>query len=108
MTSQDQWVSINKACAICGRHAKVMTKHHLVPRSRLRHRRRDERKKLKNQQIPNLVWICRPCHSHLHRVFTEKQLDREYNTLEKIQEHPDIITFANWIKNKPLDFRPKH
>lgn len=92
-------------CALCDREVDTLSKHHLVPRCRLSNRNRKERKKLRSQETPNLAYICGPCHDHTHTVFTEKELDREYNNPEKIKEHPDIIKFLKWIKNKPPDFR---
>jgi hypothetical protein len=38
-------------------------------------------------------------------VLTEKQLEREYNTIAKLRAHPEIAKFATWIRTKPGGFR---
>ena len=101
-------MSVNTAtssCALCSRRADIMTRHHLVPRSRLQRRSREDRKKLKSQETPNITYLCRPCHDQIHTVFTENELDKQYNSLEMVREHPEMVKFINWIKNKPSDFR---
>ena len=92
-------------CELCEREVDVLSRHHLVPRCKLHKRDRKERKKFKNQEIPNLTYICKPCHSQIHTIFTEKELDQEYNELNKIKEHPEMQKFMEWIKKKPADFR---
>ena len=39
--------------------------------------------------------------STIHAVLTEKQLEREYNTIELLLNHAEIAKFVSWIKNKP-------
>jgi hypothetical protein len=40
----------------------------------------------------------------VHALFTEKQLEREFNTLERIAAHPDVGRFVEWIRTKPAGF----
>jgi len=49
--------------------------------------------------------ICRSCHSQIHLVLSEKDLEREFNTIEKLRGHPEIARFAVWIRAKPNGFR---
>ena len=44
------------------------------------------------------------CHAKIHSVFTESELARVYNTIEKLLEHPDIQKFVEWVKKKPPEF----
>jgi len=32
---------------------------------------------------------------------TEKELERDYNTVEALLSHPDILRFVRWIERKP-------
>jgi hypothetical protein len=32
---------------------------------------------------------------------TEKELEREYNTVEALLSHPDILRFVHWVERKP-------
>ncbi len=49
--------------------------------------------------------ICRPCHSQIHALLTEKELEREWNTVERLLRHPEIQRFAGWIASKPRGFK---
>jgi hypothetical protein len=77
------------ACPICwhdyGRDE--MTRHHLVPKSR------------KGREI---VLLCRPCHKQIHAVFSEKQLERDYGSLERLLAAAQMQSWIRWIrKRKP-------
>jgi hypothetical protein len=47
------------------------------------------------------VPLCGACHRQIHRTLTEKELEREYNTVEALLSHPDILRFVGWIEHKP-------
>jgi hypothetical protein len=55
--------------------------------------------------VREVVGVCRPCHSQIHQVLSEKQLEREFNTISKLRAHPEIAKFAAWIGKKPSGFR---
>ena len=44
--------------------------------------------------------ICRPCHSFLHRQFSEKELGRNFNSLQKILASEVILKHISGQKNK--------
>ena len=92
-------------CELCGRNVDCLTRHHLVPRTR-HSNRRNKRDFDRSDVTHRIAWLCRPCHDHVHAVFTEKTLEREYNTLESLREDPAITRFVRWIADKPPDFRP--
>lgn len=92
-------------CELCGRRVERLTRHHLVPRTR-HSNRRNKRDFDRADVTHRIAWLCRPCHDHVHAVFTEKTLEREYNTLESLLEDPAIARFIRWIADKPPDFRP--
>ncbi|HEY1170310.1 MAG TPA: hypothetical protein VGH19_02970 [Verrucomicrobiae bacterium] len=92
-------------CELCEREECVLTKHHLIPQARhanKRNKREFDRVEVKQR----VTWICRPCHNHVHNLFTEKVLEREYNTLESLKAHPEVAKFIGWIKNRPSAFKP--
>lgn len=89
-------------CAICGRD-EVLTRHHLIPRTR--HANKRNKREFDRQIVKQTVGICRPCHSQIHRLLTEKELERGWNTIEKLRTHPELQRFAEWIANKPAGFR---
>jgi hypothetical protein len=92
-------------CELCRREGCLLTKHHLIPRTRhanKRNKREFDRVEVKHR----LAWICRPCHNHVHALFTEKTLERDYNTLELLLAHPEVAKFVTWIARKPSGFKP--
>lgn len=92
-------------CELCGRPVPRLTRHHLIPRTR-HHNRRNKREFDRSEVHGRVAWLCRPCHDHVHAVFSEKTLEREYNTLERLRNEPQIARFVDWIAGKPATFRP--
>ena len=91
-------------CELCGRDVNEVTKHHLIPRAR--HANKWNQKQFDRSDVKfRVAWLCRPCHKQIHVELTEKQLERDYNTLEALKAHPEISKFVNWIKDKPGDLR---
>lgn len=83
----------NGSCALCGRQlAEPYDEHHIVPKSR------GGTEKIKLHRI---------CHSKIHSVFGNRELQHHYNTVEKLREHPDIQKFVKWIQGKPPGFYKK-
>lgn len=64
-----------------------LTKHHLVPKSR------------KGRET---VLICVPCHKQIHAIFSEKELERRFNTIDSLVEAEEFRSWVGWIrKRKP-------
>ena len=51
-----------------------------------------------------IAWICGACHDNIHAVLTEKELERDYNTLASLATHPGVAKFTEWIRTKPGSF----
>ncbi|MBY0375206.1 MAG: hypothetical protein K2Q23_14515 [Bryobacteraceae bacterium] len=90
-------------CELCGRVEVELTRHHLVPRTR-HSNKRTQRTFEREDVTTRIALICRPCHKMVHAVFTEKQLEREFNTVELLRSHPEIQKFIAWIASKPAGF----
>ncbi|HYQ92472.1 MAG TPA: hypothetical protein VES89_10465 [Candidatus Competibacteraceae bacterium] len=92
-------------CELCGRNVDLLTKHHLIPRTR--HRNKRNRREFTREEVrTRILWLCRPCHNHIHDVLTEKELEFDYNTRQALLEQPDIRRFIDWIRRKPAGFKP--
>ena len=39
---------------------------------------------------------------------SEKELERDFNTIDRLRAHPEIAKFARWIGGKPPGFRRSH
>ncbi len=89
-------------CAICGRE-ETLTRHHLIPRTR--HSNKKNKRDFDRELVRQVVGICRPCHSQIHALLSEKELEREYNTVAALREHPGVAKFASWIASKPRGFK---
>ena len=89
-------------CAICGRE-ETLTRHHLIPRTR--HSNKKNKRDFDRELVRQIVGLCRPCHSQIHALLTEKELEREYNTVAALREHPGVAKFASWITTKPRGFK---
>ena len=89
-------------CAICDRE-ETLTRHHLIPRTR--HHNKRNKREFERAVVRQVVGICRPCHSQIHALLTEKELEREYNTVAALRAHPAVAKFANWIASKPRGFK---
>ena len=82
--------SHRQPCPICKRDAdSTMSLHHLVP---------------KCKKGKETVSIHRCCHDFIHATFTDKELARDYNTIEKLLADERIQKFAKWVSKKPADF----
>ncbi|MEF8792319.1 hypothetical protein [Thiohalorhabdus sp.] len=91
-----------EACALCGRRGPPLTKHHLIPRAM--HNRKWARRRFGREGMQaGVIWVCEPCHRHIHATLSEKQLAHEYNTCEALLAHPEIARFVAWIADKPAD-----
>jgi hypothetical protein len=89
-------------CAICGRE-ETLTRHHLIPRTR--HHNKKNKRDFERSAVRSTVGICRPCHSQIHLLLTEKELERDWNSIAKLHTHPELMKFAHWIASKPRGFR---
>lgn len=89
-----------QACELCRRAVDEVTKHHLIPRTR--HKNKKNKKDFSRDDVRGrLVYLCRPCHKQIHTVLTNKELERDYNTLEALRTRPEIRAFCTWIAKRP-------
>ncbi len=92
----------SECCAICDR-AEALTRHHLIPRTR--HSNKKNKRDFARPLVRQVAGICRPCHSQIHALLSEKELEREYNTVASLKAHPGVAKFAQWIATKPRGFK---
>ncbi len=74
-------------CELCLRDVKDYTVHHLIPRSRA------------GSDGPRAI-LCKACHRMVHHLFTNRELASEWNSVEKIRQHPEIRKFVRWVKRQ--------
>lgn len=89
-------------CELCERHGIAVDKHHLIPKTR--HKNKRNKKNFDRDEVKERVlWLCAACHRTIHATLTEKQLEYDYNTREKLLEHPDVFRFVDWVRARPPD-----
>ena len=79
-------------CPICDREMWVgesVNKHHFVPKSR---------------GGKETTFLHKVCHSKIHSLFTEPQLEQLYYTPELLKENEEIQKFVKWVSKKDPDF----
>ena len=78
-------------CPLCGRAIPRSQRdaHHLVPKSK---------------GGKHTTLLHRMCHRQIHALLTEKELARQYATIDALLTHPELQVFVSWIKTKPDDF----
>lgn len=79
------------SCPICKRitPSEYLEKHHFIPRSK------------KGKET---VLVCCSCGDMLHKLFTNKELAKKYNSLETILASEDVQKWVAWVSKKPNDF----
>ena len=77
-------------CPICKRElGVVIDRHHLIP---------------KTFGGKEQITLHKICHRKLHSAITEKEMEKWYNTIERILEHEEITRFVKWVARKDIDY----
>ena len=76
-----------------------------VCESKIPHRQRDAHLLIrKSKGERKNEYLHRICHRQIHALFTETELARQFNSVDALLAHPDILLFVAWVKTKPDDF----
>ncbi|ORY12739.1 hypothetical protein BCR34DRAFT_482203 [Clohesyomyces aquaticus] len=84
-----------EACELCLREWVPTTYHHLIPRST--HARVLKRGWHTEDRLGSVAWLCRACHSFVHRVAGNEELARSYYTVELLEEREDVRAWVKWV-----------
>jgi hypothetical protein len=85
-------------CQLCQREMAQLTVHHLIPRQTV---------KRKQANAGETIAICIACHRQIHSFYSNLQLARELNTIEKLQNEPKMRKFLNWISKQKSEKKIK-
>lgn len=85
-------------CALCERLVSFTSGHHLIPR--MRHNNRARRVHT-TEELNSKVGFCRDCHRMVHALLSERQLEREFNTIELLRAQPDVARYLVWVRGRP-------
>ena len=81
-------------CELCGRDWIPLTYHHLIPR--FVHEKAVKRGWHRPEDLDNVAWLCRLCHSFVHRFASHEELARHYYTIEMLLEEEEVVRFAQY------------
>lgn len=84
-------------CEICERDWVPMTYHHLIPKQV--HPKVLKRGWHDEHQLNSVAWLCRACHSFVHRMASNEELARDWYTVDLICEREDVQKWAQWVQH---------
>ena len=77
-------------CGLCERAVQQTSRHHLVPRE-------------EGGRYGEVVDLCQPCHSSVHRFLTNKELARQYSTVAALREAEELQGYLSWIRRNRVE-----
>jgi len=77
-------------CGLCERTVQHTSRHHLVPRE-------------EGGRYGDTVDLCQPCHSSVHRFLTNRELARQYATVEALRAAEELQGYLGWIRKNKVE-----
>ena len=85
-SEQAEWEESNRdVCSLC-QVAPAESKHHTIPKAR---------------GGKETEGLCNDCHDQIHAVLTNKDLMKEFGSIEKLKEFEKIQTWIKWRQKHP-------
>jgi len=82
-------------CEICDRDWIPLTYHHLIPKQV--HEKALKRHWHEEWKLNSVAWLCRACHSFVHRLASNEVLAKELCTVGLLLEREEVQTWAKWV-----------
>jgi hypothetical protein len=85
-------IEIVGKCPICERDmwkGDSINRHHFTPKCR---------------GGKETEFLHRVCHNKIHSIWTEKELEKEFNDPNKVIANEEMQKFIKWVKKKEPDF----
>ena len=77
-------------CGLCERVVQQTSRHHLVPRE-------------EGGRYGEVVDLCQPCHSSVHRFLTNRELARQYSTVATLRGAEELQGYLSWIRKNKVE-----
>lgn len=87
-------VAMTTPCPLCKREDAPLSDHHLTPKTR-------------GGTHKETVSICIDCHTAVHAQFSNKDLERTYNTVEMLLTHDTFSRTVKFISKQNTNKRIK-
>lgn len=84
-----------EGCEICQREHLPLTYHHLIPRAV--HAKVLKRGWHREWELNKVAWLCRACHSFVHKVGSNEMLAKELYSVDLLLEREDVQKWAAWV-----------
>jgi len=86
---------VSTKCLLCEKESPL-TFHHLIPKKC--HTKKWFRKRSTRQEIGRRgIDICSYCHQYIHKLYSEKELGRDFNTLEKLLADEQLQAYLDRV-----------
>lgn len=82
-------------CEICEREHLPLTYHHLIPRAV--HAKAVKRGWHREWELNKVAWLCRACHSFVHKIESNEVLAKEFYSVELLIGREDVQKWASWV-----------
>ena len=86
-------------CCLCKRETDL-TFHHLIPRKV--HRRAYFKKHFTKQELNVGIDVCRQCHRVIHKSFSEMELAKSFNSIDKLIAEPLLVNQFEWLSKQKI------
>lgn len=86
-----------ECCELCNREVPL-TFHHLIPK--MVQGRNYFKKNFKKEDFERGTYLCRKCHSGIHKLYNEMTLAKEFNTLEALKADEAVMKHARWASKQ--------
>lgn len=83
-------------CSLCGVE-EVFSRHHLIPKTV--HSNKWFKKTFTREEMNQVISVCKGCHQTINQI-DAKELGRQYNTREKLLEHPEVARYVEWRQKR--------
>ena len=81
-------------CELCLRDDVERSIHHLTPREF-------------GGGPEDTSKLCIPCHKQIHALYLNSELAIRLNTIEKLQDDPEMKKYLHWIRKQPAGKLPR-
>ena len=82
------------ACEICCRDWIPLTYHHLIPKQI--HAKALKRHWHEEWRLSSVAWLCRACHSFVHRIASNEELARDWWSVKLLLSREDVQAWTKW------------
>ena len=77
-------------CALCEREVQQLSRHHLIPRE-------------EGGRHGPTADLCQPCHSSIHLLLDNKELARQYHSIEALRSAEKLQKYLHWIRRSRVE-----